>query len=148
MGWDERGSMENEHGFVATEFSSVEDKEKFALQFKTFVSRGYTKDEFPKWFYTRLSMTFGHIAHYDQLGFYLHFFGNGVRGILEFVQHCLSWSCHGEPTFTFSDVERHLQAWLREHQVIEKLNAHYLHEVEMAERDQLARLKAKYEGGA
>ena len=140
--------MRNEHGFIATEFSTPEDKEKFAEQFKLFVSRGYTRAEFSKWFYTRLSMTFGHIAHYNQDGFYSHFFGRGTHGVLDFIRQCLEWPCHGEPAYTFSDVERYLQAWLRKNQVVEKLVELHHIEVEAAEKAELARLKAKYEGGA
>jgi hypothetical protein len=97
--------------FTPTEFSTAEDKARFANQFVKFVSNGYKFADFPKWFYQRLSMCFGHIAHYDRFGFYETFFKSD-RGIVEFMRQCRTYPNYGSPTCTFVDVEKALQKWM------------------------------------
>src|SRR3990167_862659 len=63
--------------YTATEFDTAADKEKFELQFKRFVMSDFAENKFPNWFYKSLSMTFGHIAHYNKAGFYSTFYYNG-----------------------------------------------------------------------
>ena len=99
--------------FMATEFSSIDDKIKFEKQFKKFVTSGFKRSQFPKWFYTRLSMCFGMIAHYNHDNFYATYFDTR-DGRQEFVDQCLRCQCYGDPAFTYSDVERTLVQWLRE----------------------------------
>ena len=107
--------MKNDYpAFTPTQFDTVKDKEKFALHFQRFVTNGFSRGLFPKWFYTRLSMTFGHIAHYNKLHFYDNFFLS-ESGKAEFLHLCLTWPCYGDPEFTYSDVERYLQDWLQEY---------------------------------
>ena len=60
--------------YVATEWATVADKEKFEKQFKRFVLSDFKRSLFTKAFYNRLSNCFGHIAHYDINGFYDTFF--------------------------------------------------------------------------
>lgn len=98
--------------YTPTEWSSAADKMKFELQFKRFTERGFKRRDFPKWFYTRLSTMFGHIAHYDQRGFYEEFFTT-PEDRRRFVDQALRWPCYGDPTCTYSDVERVLQQWLK-----------------------------------
>jgi len=99
--------------YTPTQWSSAEDKEKFAAQFRKFVAGDFNRKDFPKWFYSRLSNAFGHIAHFNQGGFYDTFFMN-ARDKLQFIVQTLEWSCHGDPAFTYCDVERDLQQWIRE----------------------------------
>jgi hypothetical protein len=107
--------MKNSYpAFTPTEFSTITDKEHFCEQFQRFVSKGYKKTMFPKWFYTRLSMSFGHIAHYNQGGFYETFFVSDI-GEQNFIEQTLAYPCYGDPAFTYSDVERYLQGWLRDY---------------------------------
>lgn len=98
--------------FVPTKWESAEQKAKFANQFARFVVSGFNPRLFPKWFYVRLSMTFGHIAHYNQHGFFNTFF-TSTDGILDFVRTTLQYPCYGDPTYTYSDVEREIQKWWR-----------------------------------
>lgn len=51
--------------FTDTPSAAKEAKVKFCEQFVRFVESDFAPSAFPKWFYQRLSMTFGHIAHYD-----------------------------------------------------------------------------------
>jgi hypothetical protein len=99
--------------YTPTQWSSAEDKEKFAAQFRKFVAGDFNRKDFPKWFYNRLNQTFGHIAHYNLDGFYDTFF-TCARDKLQFIEQTLDWSCVGDPAFTFSDVERDLQRWVKE----------------------------------
>ena len=98
--------------FKPTKFDTVEDKEKFARQFIRFVESDFSIKQFPKWMYTRLSMTFSHIAHYDRMGFYNHFF---VYKDEDFIKACLLGGGYGDPSVTYSDVERYLKDWLQEY---------------------------------
>lgn len=132
--------------FTATKWDTVADKEKFAKHFKAFVQSDFAESKFPKWFYTRLSMTFGHIAHYNQTGFYDTFF-TATADKVRFLNMCIQYGCYGDPTWTYSDVEQHLRAWLKAEKVLERYQKQLADEVEVRERSQLARLKAKYEAG-
>jgi hypothetical protein len=138
--------------FTPTEWNSAEDKAKFANHFVRFVESGYKPSLFEKWFYTRLSNTFGHIAHYDRGGFYATFFET-LRDQLRFLEITAgnyglysdrSGGICGDPQFTYSDVERALRNWARENQLVEKAKAALGQETETAERAELARLQAKY----
>lgn len=102
----------NADQFTPTKFDSAADKAKFANQFVRFVELGYRWEDFPKWFYIQLSMTFGHIAHYDQGGFYGTFF-TSENGRANFRQETLHYPCYGQPEWTYCDVEQALQKWLK-----------------------------------
>jgi len=79
--------------FIATQHSSASDKAKFANHFVRFVESGYRRTLFFKWFYTRLSMTFGHIAHYNIDGFYAEWFADGGEC---FLAHAAMYPCYGD----------------------------------------------------
>ena len=99
-----------------------EDKAHFANQFMTFVISGFNKTQFSKGFYVRLSMTFGHIAHYNQEGFWETFFDPTTKdGIQVFIEQTLSYPCYGDPRYTYSDAEKALQIWLREYMTTHRL---------------------------
>ena len=98
--------------YTPTKFSTIEDKEKFVAQFKKFVEADFDLNKFPKWFYTQLSMSFGHIAHYNQVGFYEEFFLDSY-GKTRFLKQTLNYPCYGLPDYTFCDAEREIQNWLK-----------------------------------
>lgn len=100
--------------FTPTEFTSEQGKKNFAAKFVSFVSNGFREKDFSISFYRRLSMCFGHIAHYDRNGFYDTWFSSKERQ-KDFIAHCLSWECYGDPAYTFSDVEKYLIGWLKEY---------------------------------
>ena len=97
--------------FQGTKWSTAEDKAKFANHFIRFVEGGYKWTVFPNWFYTRLSNCFGHIAHYNRLGFYETFFLDNAD-IGRFKQMTMS-TVYGDPTWTYSDVEMALQKYFK-----------------------------------
>lgn len=129
--------------FGPTHWDSAETKAKFANHFVTFVAKGFPRNLFTKDFYKRLSMTFGHIAHYNQLGFWEEFFESN-EGRLRFIQQSYQYPCYGDPAFTYSDVERELIAWLRQHDVLNRVWTDHTAAVEAAELAQLAHLRNKY----
>ena len=98
--------------FTPTKWDTAKDKAAFATQFVRFAKSGFALKHFTDKFYRRLSNTFGHIAHYDRGGFWSEFFttpGDKVR----FLEQTVQWPCYGDPAWTYSDVERELQKWLR-----------------------------------
>jgi len=96
--------------YTPTQWDTVADKEKFERQFKKFVEGGFQWKHFPKWFYKQLSMTFGHIAHNDQHGFYEEFFKT-PEDRRRFIRQTLEYFPVGDPAWTYVDVERILQQW-------------------------------------
>lgn len=130
--------------FMPTTWDTARDKARFADQFVRFVTRGFQKSDFPKWFYRQLSNTFGHIAHYNQHGFFSEFFEND-KGKVEFVKQTLEWPCWGDPQFTYSDVECALKAWLRMSDIPQQVEHARRQALEKAERAMLQHLKTKYE---
>lgn len=131
--------------FTPTRHDSAADKARFANVFVRFVESGFKETLFPKWFYTRLSMTFGHIAHYNQQGFYFEQFSSTRRRI-EFLRQTVGFPSMmgGDPHFTYSDVERVLAQWVRERKLLDYYMGWLATETEQAERDELARLTLKY----
>ena len=94
--------------FIATKWEPAEQKAKFANHFVKFVKSGYKYSLFHKWFYNRLSMCFGFIAHYNKNGFYDTYFAD-IEKIVRFWQVIENFPCYGDPEYTYSDVEKVLQ---------------------------------------
>lgn len=131
--------------FTPTKFSTAADKEKFANQFVRFVESGFKETLFPKWFYQRLSNTFGHIAHHNQGVFYSVWFSRKERQ-RDFLERILNWGCFGDPAFTYSDVEATLQLWLAQSGLLEKLKDEIHANNRQRELAELKRLMEKYPG--
>ena len=131
--------------FTPTEWSTAEDKAKFANQFVKFVRSDFADKDFPKWFYQRLSNCFGHIAHFDQAGFYQTFF-TCTDDKIAFICTTLDYPCYGDPTFTFSDVEKPLKEWLDATGLVYVYQDRLTAEIEAHEKAQYAALCEKYGG--
>lgn len=132
-------------GFTPTKWDTAQDKSRFAKQFVRFVKSDFSERLFSQAFYKRLSLSFGHIAHFNRHGFYQTFFAS-TAGKVRFLWQTLQHGCWGDPAFTYSDVERALQSWLRENGVLDRFERKLAEEQEAAERAELARLQAKYAG--
>ena len=100
--------------FTATEFDSAADKAKFANKLVEFFLSGFTEKKFTKWLYKHLSLHFnGHIAHYNQNGFYeAQFATQDTRE--RFLRQMVDYPCYGQPEYTWCDVERSMQSWYAE----------------------------------
>lgn len=129
--------------FVPTEWSTAVEKADFGNTLLHFLDSNCPAELFTKKFYTRLSMTFGHIAHYNREGFYDTWFTRD-RHRLGFVQKLLRWPCHGDPKFTFSDVEYAVQRVMRERNYLVRFELEAAEELRTAEMKDLERLEAKY----
>ncbi len=129
--------------FTPTKFGTAEDKAKFANHFVRFVESDFKSTLFPKWFYTRLSMTFGHIAHYNQSGFYSEFFASTMDKV-RFLEQTRLAGCYGSPEHTYCDVERVIVKWVRDSGVESLYREQLAEEIKAKELAELARLRAKY----
>ncbi len=141
------GSMKDftANQFTPTRWEDAEEKTRFARRFIRLVESDFTERDFPQALYRRLSSCFGHIAHYNRLGFYEEFF-TATEGKVRFLRMTLAYPCWGDPTFSYSDVERALQSWLHQNGVLSRYERRLAAEQEVAERAELARLQAKYAG--
>jgi hypothetical protein len=132
--------------FTATKWEQADKKTNFARQFIQFVESDFDRAQFSHAFYRRLALTFGHIAHFNQAGFFEEYF-TSTDGKVRFLRKTLQHPCWGDPAFTYSDVERALQSWLVQNDVLENYEQRLAQETEAAERVELVRLKNKYEKG-
>lgn len=129
--------------FVATKWSTAADKAQFGNALLQFLDADCPRELFTNRFYTRLSMTFGNIAHCDLEGFYDTWFTRD-RHRLGFAQKILRWLCHGDPTFTFSDVECAIQRVVAERNYLARFDLRAAEQLRAAEMLELERLEAKY----
>ena len=98
--------------FTATKWDTAAQKAKFGNHLVRFVLGGFKHTVFPKWFYTRLSNCFGHIAHFNRGGFYAEWFET-ADARRRWVERIVDWTIYGDPEYTYSDVERTVQQWMR-----------------------------------
>ena len=96
--------------FTATQCFTAEEKARFCTAFVRFVISGFTRRLFKHEFYRRLSNIFGHIANYDDTGFWEVWFSSPDRQ-RQFVQRIHEWVPVGDPHFCWVDVERELKSW-------------------------------------
>ena len=131
--------------FTATKWDTADQKARFANHFVRFVASGFKETLFHDWFYKRLSMTFGHIAHYNRGGFFSTFF-ESTQGKVDFLHQTLNpWTGFvGDPAFTYCDVERAIATWLETSGYPSLWADRLARETEQTELTQLARLRAKY----
>ena len=131
--------------FTATKWNGAPDKAAFANAFCRFMSADFRESLFTQKLYRRLALTFGHIAHFDFVYFYNQFFRD-LQGKVAFLEETLAWVPCGQPSHTYSDVERAVLARLRKSNLLDVYRALRALEVEGAERALLAKLREKYEG--
>lgn len=106
--------------FTATEHTPAQKKAEWANRLASFISNGFRYADFSNIVYTRLSMCFSHIAHYNRDGFYEVWFSSPEKQS-NFIKHMLDYKPVGYPKFTFVDVEKELQKWLIEQKIQEKV---------------------------
>lgn len=132
--------------FTPTQWSTAADKAKFGDHFMRFVESGFKESLFQKWFYQRLMNTFGHIAHYNQSGFWETFFTTTADKVNFLKQTINPWTGFGRsPEFTYSDVERAIAERVQAGGYLGEWEIKLEQETEGLERGELARLKTKYE---
>ena len=129
--------------FTPTQWSTAQDKAAFANRFVRFVQSDFAEKHFTKKCYQRLSNTFSHIAHYNRGGFWETFFTTTADKV-RFLKMTVQYPCYGDPSWTFSDVERAVQAWIKAEGTLEQYQQRLADEIEAGERALLARLQQKY----
>ena len=129
--------------FIATQWSSAAEKAAFGNTFLHFIEADWKDALFTKSFYNRLSMCFGHIAHYNRSGFWETWF-TSEKSKVDFLLHTLQWPCHGDPAFTFCDVERAIQQEIRRRNYLALYQLKAAEELRSAEMSLLQHLEAKY----
>ncbi len=138
-----RDPAPNAQDFTPTRFQPASNKAAFALHFLRFISCDCPRHQFTLRFYRQLIHCFGYIAFYDLDGFWTEFFSTPA-GKVEFIEQALAWPCYGEPTTTWSDVEREIIGRLRRTELLsiyrQRLNA----DQDAVDRAELARLLVKY----
>jgi hypothetical protein len=132
--------------FTPTKWTTAEQKAAFANQLMAFIAADFPESKFTKKFYNRLSQTFGMIAHYNVDGFFSTFFTD-TAGKLRFLRCLVEWPCYGSSEFTFSDVEHATSAAIQSTNYVEAYAAQLAREIETRERQILAALQEKYQGG-
>jgi len=96
--------------FTATQHSTVEEKARFFDNFAKFILSGFPRSRFKTAFYRRLSNIFGHIAEYNETGFYEVWFATPAKQ-WQFLRHIHESVPMGDPHWCWSDMERELKSW-------------------------------------
>ena len=96
--------------FAATQHSTTEEKARSCDNFAKFILGGFSRSQFKSAFYRRLSNIFGHIANYDETGFWEVWFVTPAKQC-QFIRRIHEWVPMGDPYFCWSDVEREMKSW-------------------------------------
>jgi hypothetical protein len=132
--------------FTATQHSTAEEKARFCDNFAKFILGGFPRSRFKTAFYRRLSNIFGHIANYDETGFWEVWFATPAKQ-RQFICRIHDWVPVGDPHFCWSDVERELKSWATtEAEAIDAVlteNERRCAEAMKAETDRRAALQSK-----
>ena len=129
--------------FVATKFSSTAEKAEFGNALLKFLDADCAPGLFTNRLYQRLSMTFGHIAHYSRFQFYDEWFAS-LSAQIRFLEHTLRFPCYGDPEFTFSDVESEIQREVRNRNYLPRYQLRLAEEQRAGELILLERLEGRY----
>ena len=129
--------------FCPTKWETADAKAWFGNNLLRFSAENFPEPTFTERFYRRLSMTFGHIAHYNRAGFWAHFFASQT-GRVAFLEQTLGHPCYGDPDFTYNDVERAVILRLRAAGVLGWHRRALTKAIEASERAEFGRLTAKF----
>jgi hypothetical protein len=112
----------------------------FANHLARFILEGFPRQLFTKKFYRRLMQEFGHIAHYDEQGFWAAWFETTARQ-LAFLENLATvlWFLDRDP------LARTISAWVQENRIVEQYRHRVEVERETLERHVLEQLKRKYD---
>jgi hypothetical protein len=129
--------------FLPTKWSTADEKAQFGNTLLYFMLTGFLAGRFTEKLYTRLSMCYGLIAHFDRQGFSETWF-DSPESIASFVNHLMQWPCHGDAGYTFSDVERAIQREAARLNLVAKVNEAAARSTQQRELALLATLEYKY----
>jgi len=129
--------------FLPTKWNTADDKAVFGNTLLHFILTGFLAGRFTEKLYTRLSMCFGFIACFDRHGFAETWF-DSPESIASFVNHLMQWPCHGDPGYTFSDVERAVQREATRLNLVAKVKEAAASSIQQRELALLDELENKY----
>jgi hypothetical protein len=129
--------------FVSTKWSTAEEKAAFGNGLLHFMLTGFPAGRFTERLYMRLSMCFGQIAHVERNGFAETWF-DSPESIAAFVNHLMQWPCHGDPGYTFSDVEQAVQREVAKLNLVATVNEAASSSIQARELALLDALKSRY----
>jgi hypothetical protein len=129
--------------FRATKFSTAADKAEFGNALLRLIESEWAPALFTKSFYNRLSMCFGHIAHYNRTQFYEEWFSS-LAAQVRFLKHTLRFPCYGDPEYTFSDAERAIQREIVNRNYLERYELRLAEEQQATDLALLRKLESKY----
>lgn len=134
-----------EDQFKESKFITPAKKARIANAIVRFIESGFDEKKFTNEVYTGgLMYMFGDIAHYNRGGFYNTWFSRN-SDILEWLKFVTNARIYGEPEYTLCDVERVIRDYVIDQSLVEKYSIIVEKQNELRERNELARLKAKYE---
>ncbi len=99
---------------VDSKFMTVIEKQKLYDTLTRFIRKGCKPVDFTEYLYKHVMQMFQHIAHYNRQGFIDEWF-NSAADRYRFLKHIMAAPCYGDPTYTRSDVEKAMKAYLIEH---------------------------------
>jgi hypothetical protein len=128
--------------FTDKRFGTAADKAKFVNQLLAFAESGFDEKKFHNTVYTRLMNLFGHIAHYSKVGFYDEWFSSDLQR-LRWLMHIAKAEVYD--VTDWADAERYIQNYLASSGLAHTYRLRVSNQIESREREELAKLKAKYE---
>ncbi|WP_327411227.1 hypothetical protein OG458_41565 (plasmid) [Streptomyces sp. NBC_01281] len=108
---------------TATQWATAQQKADDGNRVLAFIEKGLYADAFTRRLYhTCYQHLFGHIAHTNRDGFADTWFTT-PDDKAAFIRHAFNARCGGDPAFTWSDVEQHLQDALAAHPHLQQPSA-------------------------
>ncbi|MEU5036088.1 hypothetical protein AB0G48_18300 [Streptomyces rubiginosohelvolus] len=106
-----------------TQWATAKAKADAGNRVLTFIENGMHSADFTKSLYRTCSQhLFSHIALHDQHGFADVWFTTPTDKA-SFIRHAMNARCLGDPAWTWSDVEQHLQDTLADHPALQQPSA-------------------------
>lgn len=108
---------------TATQWATAKAKADAGNRVLAFIENGLHSDAFTADLYRTCSQhLFGHIAHFNRSGFADVWFTT-PEDKTAFIRHAVNASGLGDPAWTWSDVEQHLQRTLADHPHLQEPSA-------------------------
>lgn len=108
---------------TATQWSTAQAKASAGNRVLAFIENGLHPDAFTDGLYRTCSQhLFAHIAHFDRHGFADVWFTT-AENKAAFIRNALKTRSGGDPAWTWSDVEQHLQRTLADHSHLQEPSA-------------------------
>ena len=98
------------------------ERQKFLAEFKEYAVAGFPWCGFRESLYQPLTNMFGHIAHYNNRGFWTTWFSTpGYQQ--QWLIRVQNWKVYGDPRYCWSDVETDLRDWVRDSGILDLVEA-------------------------